>query len=33
MEKEFVPYKIALKLEELGFIEECLKYYTSGHPT
>jgi hypothetical protein len=25
MEKEFVPYKQALQLKELGFDEECLK--------
>ena len=24
MEKEFVPYKLAVKLKELGFDEECL---------
>ena len=29
MEKEFVPYEIALKLKELGFDEPCLaSYYT-----
>ena len=27
MEKEFVPYEIALKLKELGFDEPCLIYY------
>ena len=27
MEKNFVPYNIALVLEELGFDEECLKHY------
>lgn len=27
MEKEFVPYELALKLKELGFDEECLKYF------
>lgn len=27
MEKEFVPYDIALKLKELGFDEPCLAYF------
>jgi hypothetical protein len=27
MEKEFVPYELAVKLKELGFDEECLSYY------
>jgi hypothetical protein len=27
MEKEFVPYELALELKELGFDEPCLKYY------
>lgn len=27
MEKEFVPYELALKLKELGFNEPCLAYY------
>ena len=27
MEKEFVPYKQALALKELGFDEECLDFY------
>ena len=27
MEKEFVPYKQALDLKELGFDEKCLGYY------
>lgn len=27
MEKEFVPYKIALELKELGFDEECFAWY------
>ena len=27
MEKEFVSYKIALKLKELGFDEPCFTYY------
>jgi hypothetical protein len=27
MEKEFVPYELALKLKELGFDEPCLGYY------
>lgn len=30
MEKEFIPYDRALKLKELGFDEECFKYYTSA---
>ena len=27
MEKEFVPYDLALELKELGFKEECLGFY------
>lgn len=27
MKKEFIPYEQALELKELGFNEECLKYY------
>ena len=27
MKQEFVPYKIALELEQLGFDEPCLSYY------
>ena len=27
MEKEFVPYELAVKLKKLGFDEECLSYY------
>lgn len=27
MEKQFVPYKLAVKLKELGFDEECLTCY------
>ncbi len=27
MEKEFVPYKLALELKELGFDEPCLDFY------
>jgi hypothetical protein len=27
MEKEFIPYKEALAMKELGFDEECLNYY------
>jgi len=27
MEKEFVPYKLALQLKELGFDEPCIYYY------
>ena len=28
MEKEFVPYELAVKLKEIGFDEECFGYYT-----
>lgn len=28
MEKEFIPYELALKLKELGFNKECFGYYT-----
>lgn len=31
MEKQFVPYEIALKLKELGFDEECFGYYSEQH--
>ena len=27
MEKEFVPYELALELKKLGFFEECLGFY------
>ena len=27
MEKEFVPYELALKMKELGFDEPCFGYY------
>ena len=27
MEKEFVPYKLAVKLKSLGFDEECFGFY------
>jgi len=30
MEKEFVTYEIALKLKDLGFNEECFRYYQNG---
>lgn len=30
MEKEFVPYDLALELKELGFDEGCLTYYFIG---
>src|SRR5690606_4689948 len=29
MEKEFVPFYLAVRLKELGFDEECLGYYRS----
>ena len=29
MEKEFVPYELAVKLKELGFDEPCLGYYSN----
>lgn len=28
MEKEFVPFELAVKLKELGFNEPCIAYYT-----
>jgi hypothetical protein len=28
MNKEFVPYELAVKLKELGFVDECMAYYT-----
>jgi hypothetical protein len=30
MEKEFVPYELALKMKELGFDEPCFGYYVDG---
>jgi len=30
MNKEFIPYKEALALKELGFNESCFGYYTDG---
>jgi hypothetical protein len=30
MEKEFVPYELAVKLKELGFDEPCFGYYDEG---
>jgi hypothetical protein len=30
MEKEFVPYEIALELKQLGFNEPCFGYYVDG---
>lgn len=30
MEKEFVPYKLAVKLKELEFDEPCIAYYVGG---
>ncbi len=30
MEKEFLPYEIALELKELGFSKRCLKSYYKG---
>lgn len=34
MEKEFVPYELAVKLKELGFNEPCFAYYRifDGYP-
>lgn len=32
MEKEFIPYEIALALKELGFDEPCLGYYRKDNP-
>ena len=31
MEKEFVPYELAVKLKELGFDEECYGAYSTFH--
>jgi hypothetical protein len=30
LEKEFIPYKQAIALKELGFDEPCLKFYANG---
>jgi hypothetical protein len=32
MEKEFVPYKQALALKELGFDESCIAIYSNANP-
>ena len=32
MEKEFVPYELAVKLKALGFDEPCLDYFANGNP-
>jgi hypothetical protein len=32
MEKEFIPYELALKLKALGFKERCLTYYGENKP-
>lgn len=31
MEKQFIPYNLALELKNLGFDEECLGYYDGNH--
>lgn len=31
MTEDFVPYKLAVKLKEKGFKEECLSYYTTEY--
>ena len=31
MNKDFVPFELAVKLKEKGFDEECLAYYTSEY--
>ena len=31
MEKEFVPYKLAIKLKELGFDEKCIYYFRKNN--
>lgn len=33
MEEQFVPYELALKLKELGFDEECFKYWNCSYKT
>ncbi len=30
MEKQFVPYELAVKLKELGFDEECISFYNQS---
>jgi hypothetical protein len=30
MEKEFIPYELALRMKELGFNEPCFGYYDEG---
>ena len=32
MEKEFVPYELALRLKALGFDEPCLDYFANSNP-
>lgn len=31
MEKEFIPYELALRLKELGFDEPCFGFYDNGY--
>lgn len=31
LEKEFVPFELAVKLKELGFDEECFAFYARKH--
>ena len=33
MQKEFIPYELALELKELGFNEPCVKAYTEEYKT
>jgi hypothetical protein len=33
MNKEFIPYELALELKQLGFDEPCLAYYKDGKIT
>jgi hypothetical protein len=30
MEKEFIPYELALRMKQLGFDEKCFRYYQNG---
>lgn len=33
MEKEFIPYELAVKLKELGFDEQCIGFWTENSIT
>jgi hypothetical protein len=32
MQKEFIPYELALRMKSIGFNEPCLDYFANGSP-